>query len=102
MEYTECNFCRRRFDTEDLVVHEVDGAVVIGCPCCHSIIAVKSEVTERDYSEYLPTAEQLTYTIHCLMKQKAKLSHALKQVHATITKLEVLRELAKENTKGTK
>jgi hypothetical protein len=81
---------------------EVDGAVVIGCPCCHAIIAVKSEAVALDYSDYLPTEEQLTYTIHCLLKQKTKLSHALKQVHATITKLEVLRELAKENTKGTK
>jgi hypothetical protein len=102
MEYTFCKHCEKNIHCTELHVEEVDGATVIGCPSCHRIMAVKTEEQELDYSQYLPSPDQITYTIHCLMKQATKLKHAMAQVAQTITKLEVLRELAQENEKGTK
>jgi len=101
-EFTICKHCEKNIHFTELHVEEVDGATVIGCPLCHRIMSVKTEEQELDYSQYLPSPDQITYTIHCLMKQAAKLKHAMAQVAQTITKLEVLRELAQENEKGTK
>lgn len=95
--YTYCKNCKKNIFHTELIVEEVDGATVIGCPSCHKIIAVKTEAVALDYSAYLPSPDQITYTIHCLQKQAVKLNHALSQVTQTITKLEVLRELALEH-----
>lgn len=96
MEYTHCNFCTYHIPNSELVIKEVDGATVISCPDCLTILAVKVEQTQMDYSEFLPNVDEINYTIHCLHKQATKLSSGLVQLYSTITKFEILRELAKE------
>lgn len=95
MEITFCTNCGRNIVNDCLHISEVDRATIISCPICHQILAVKSEAVP-DYEEYLLTVDQYNYTIHCLLKQEVKLKNALTQVHHTVTKLEILRELARE------
>jgi len=91
--YSVCPHCSTLVHNLALHVYTVDDADVNLCPGCGGVISVKHAY---NYDMYLPTSDQCTYTIHCLQKQESKLTNALKQVHDTITKLEVLRELAKE------
>ena len=80
----------------ELTVREVDGVTLVCCPHCNSTLFVKSDLQALSAKQFSLTSDQCSYTIHCLQKQEVKLQHALKQVHETITTLEILRELAKE------
>lgn len=95
MEYSYCTECETNIEHSLLEVFEVDGVTLVGCPRCGNIMSAKADSPVSN-DAYMLTTDQCTYTIHCLLKQEAKLQHALAQVHHTITKLEILRELAKE------
>lgn len=95
-EYMHCIKCSHNIHRDCTGLQEINDIVIITCPVCGAILDAQAKSAPLAYSDYLPTVDQCTYTIHCLQKQEAKLSNALKQIHDTITKLDILREIAKE------
>lgn len=99
-----CKHCGVSIDVEatpkEVINNEGQPSVlIVYCPACRGVLGAFAEAIptgKEQYSMYLPSVDECTYTIHCLLKQESKLQRALEQVHGTITKLEVLRELAKE------
>jgi uncharacterized Zn finger protein (UPF0148 family) len=93
LTYTFCTRCHTNIEESLLIAGDADN---LYCPVCDTLVKKKAPPKK----EYALTVDQCTYTIHCLQKQEIKLNHALKQVHDTITTLEILRELAKEKENG--
>lgn len=94
MSQVYCKTCGKSVDRSNLIKDTVDSVELIYCPVCRSVLSAK--IPANVYADYLPTVDQINYTIHCLQKQEAKVTNALKQLHETITKLDILREMSKE------
>jgi hypothetical protein len=112
-KYKFCCGCGRNIEIGSMERYETVDGFLYHCPVCDHPMIVENDtgvvadyVDQRkqprrvDYSEFLPNVDQLNYLAHIVSKQEGKLQHALKQVHTINTKIQIMKELAKEQEKN--
>ncbi|BCS54078.1 hypothetical protein [Geobacter sp. SVR] len=94
---TYCRKCWLRLrKLAPLTCYERADGAAYHCSFCGDFIYAERFDTVMPEQDYSLTQDELRYTIHSLQKQLAKVGNARAQLITTITKLEIMLELAKE------
>lgn len=107
-KYKFCKGCGHNIEVGSMDSYEVVDGILHHCPRCnHPLVketfsGVQADYADptksiAEYAQFLPTVDQLNYVEYILNKQLAKVTKAQKQLFETITKIQIMREIAKEN-----
>lgn len=99
--FVECNYCESLIHVDALVEYECVDDFMYHCPNCNNYVGKVPYPVEPEApvtSDYDLTTDEIRYTLHILTKQLQKVDNARKQLHSTVTKLEIMLEVTKEKT----